>query len=301
MAKSPLRYPGGKSKKSVQDLILSYMPAATEDFREAFCGGAGVFFGLDPKRVKKRWINDLNDGLIEVYLALRDRPDEFLALCRAILPPQPNEEEVSTKGTGKKYNKRLGELFNFFKYNEECDQALRYLFINRTVWAGRVTYNPDFESRMYYSNPNGWNMTTSNRLDECSKHLQGTRITNGDYADVINEPGENVWLYLDPPYVVDTEFNNGSKLYECGFTPEDHVRFVDTVKACKHKVCISYDNRADVKSWFKEEDGFYVHEHEWTYCGSSLKEKPVGKELIITNYVKEASHKDISLWEEFSH
>jgi DNA adenine methylase len=284
--RSPFRYPGGKSKKSVQDLILSYAPQEMKEYREPFVGGGGIFWAISAK-TEKRWINDLNSGLIEVYLALRDRPDGFLSEIRAIAPHQDGEEEVSTKGTGKKYNKRLGEIFDSLKYNDEADQALRYFFINRTVWGGRVNYDPAFKSRMYYSNPGGWNMTTTTRLDDAVKHIQGTKITNGDYSDVLSEPGENVWIYLDPPYVVDTEFNNGSKLYECGFDTDDHARFVEAVKECKHKVCISYDNRADVKSWFKPEDGFFINEHAWKYCGSTMKEKPVGKELIITNYPKE--------------
>lgn len=283
MTSSPFRYPGGKTKKSVQKLILGYMPDGTKEYREPFCGGAGIFFGIN-NHIRNKWINDINPGLMSVYFALRDRPQEFISLCRSIEPMKKGEEEVSTRGTGKKYNKRLGDVFNSLKYNEACDQALRYLFINRTNWAGRVNYDPAFESRMYYSNPQGWNIVSTNRLEKAANHLRGTKITVGDYSELFTIPGNSCWIYADPPYVVDTEFNNGSKLYEFGFTPSDHMRFVETVKKCKHKVCISYDNRSDVKSWFKPDDGFFIHEHEWVYCGSSKKTKDIGKELIITNY-----------------
>jgi DNA adenine methylase len=283
MTQSILRYPGGKSRKSVQDIILSYKPSVVKEYREPFVGGGGIFFAIDPSI--KTWINDINPGLISLYGALKERPENFIENCRKIIPMQEGEESVSTKGTGKKYNKRLGEVFDSLKYNEEADQALRYFFINRTVWAGRVNYDPAFKSRMYYSNPQGWNIVKTDKLEKASKHISNTKITNTDYVNLLEEPGEDVWIYLDPPYVVDTKFKKGSKLYEFGFSMEDHIRFVDNVKKCKHKVCISYDNKTDVKEWFKND--FYIYEHDWTYSGSTQKVKTIGKELIITNYPKE--------------
>ncbi len=61
MIKSPLRYPGGKSKAI--DQILPLIPHF-EEYREPFVGGGSVFLALKqmyPER--KYWINDL-------YLAL---------------------------------------------------------------------------------------------------------------------------------------------------------------------------------------------------------------------------------------
>jgi len=282
--KSIFRYPGGKSKKSIQQLVLSYIPAGTEEYREAFCGGAGIFFGLDEKLVKLRWVNDINHNLMSVYLALRDRPEEFIKKCREILPPQIGEEEVSTKTEeGKKYNARLGKIFNSFKYNEEMDQALRYFFINRTVWGGRVNCDKKFESRLYYSNPNGWNIIKTDLLEQASKKLQNVKITSYDYETLLKEDGQNVWIYLDPPYLVNSEFDKGSKLYQYNFDEADHLRFINVCKNTKHKLCISYDDNEQIREWFKD---FYIFSHEWKYSGSSKKEKSIGKELIITNYAK---------------
>lgn len=286
MLKSPFRYPGGKSKRAVQEQILDYIPFGVKEYREPFVGGGGIFFGLEPTKVQKRWINDINAPLIEVYTAFRDRPEDFIKACRDILPIQPNEPEVSTKTEkGKKYNARLGKHFQDFAYNETMDQALRYFFINRTVWAGRVNYNPEFASRMYYSNPTGWNITQKPEfLEAVAAHLQGTRISCGPYKPLLDEPGEDVWIYLDPPYVVDTNLDKGSKLYQFGFTKEDHEQFAAACRACPHKLCISYDDVPDVRELFKE--GFFIYEHSWKYSGTSNDIKTDGKELIITNYRK---------------
>lgn len=269
-------------------MLLKYMPSDTLSYREAFVGGGGLYFSLSPDRVKKRWINDLNPGLISVYLALRDRPDDFISLCRSIPAAQPGEEEVSTKGTGKKYNRRLGEKFEEFKYNETMDQALRYFFINRTVWAGRVNYNRAFESRMYYSNPGGWNIVHKpGVLESIARHLKRTKITQDDYAPLLEDDGEKCFVYLDPPYLVDTRLSRQSKLYEFGFTLDDHARFVEMCKKTKHRIAISYDDVPEVRQWFGE--GFYIYSHSWKYSGTSNETKVDGAELVITNYPRQES------------
>lgn len=286
MARSWARYPGGKTK--VAEMLLGFMPVDTVEYRECFVGGGGVYFGLSPTRVKKRWINDVNPHLISVYRALTERADEFLALCRMIPPMQPGESEVATKGTGKKYNERLGQVFakfaagNSFCSDSLLDQAIRYFFINRTVWAGRVNYDPEFASRMYYSNPTGWNIVgREGYLETIVRHMSGTRITCGDYEQLLQEDGERVWIYCDPPYVVDTHLNKGSKLYQYGFTMDEHERFVDACKRTKHRVLISYDDVPEVHNWFK---GFEIQKKTWTHCGTTLEKKRAGNELVIANY-----------------
>jgi DNA adenine methylase len=44
MTKSPLRYPGGKSKAI--DNIIPHIPLDIKEFREPFVGGGSVFLGF---------------------------------------------------------------------------------------------------------------------------------------------------------------------------------------------------------------------------------------------------------------
>lgn len=277
MMRSLFRYPGGKSK--AQAKILTRAPSYYVEYREPFVGGGGIFFGIEGLGVN-RWINDMHSGLIEVYKALRDRPKEFIRMCKAVPAQKPGEAEISTS-TGKRYNKRLYDLFESIKLDEDCDQAFRYFFVNRTVWMGRVNY--DIPSRLYYSVPEGWNIVKTDRLEQAATYLIGTHITRGDYLSSLEAPGKDVWIYCDPPYVVNTEMTKQDKQYQYSFTLEDHEAFVEAVKECKHKVCISYDDCDLVREWFKGGD-FVIHEEEWKYSGTTLSKKKTGKELVITNY-----------------
>ena len=57
---SIFRYPGGKSRRAVQQLILSYAPADYREYREPFVGGwRRIFWSAVFKDIGLR-INDLN-------------------------------------------------------------------------------------------------------------------------------------------------------------------------------------------------------------------------------------------------
>lgn len=275
--KSVFRYPGGKSK--VQKKILSRAPDNFREYREPFVGGGGIFFGIDSIG-KQRWINDMHPGLIAVYRALRDRPLEFIKMCKDIPAHQLGEKEVSKKA-GRKYNERLGKIFNNVRLDINCDQAFRYFFVNRTVWMGRVNY--DIPSRLYYSVPEGWDIVKTDRLEQAATHLIGTVISCGDYLPLLQAPGKDVWIYCDPTYVVNTNMVRQDRQYQHNFTLEDHEDFVDAVKECEHKICISYDDCDSVREWF-EDSQFVIHEEAWKYSGTNLAKKKTGQELIIMNY-----------------
>jgi DNA adenine methylase len=70
MIKSPLRYPGGKSR--AVDLISSLVPDFDE-YRESFLGGGSLFINLKqifPNKVF--WINDLYEELYKFWKYSRE-------------------------------------------------------------------------------------------------------------------------------------------------------------------------------------------------------------------------------------
>ena len=144
-----LRYPGGKTK--YQKRFIKYIPENFNEARFPFVGGGGIFWLIDPK--KKRWINDIDENLMSVYFALKYRAEYFIKQCKMIKPEEEGEPRISAKENGKTektYNERLKKMFDYFVDNLDSDPALRYLFINRTNWSGRVNYDPNMASRMYF-------------------------------------------------------------------------------------------------------------------------------------------------------
>jgi DNA adenine methylase len=219
-----------------------------------------------------------------VYLSLRNNPEYFINLCRQIKPAQPNEELTSTKVGGRKiYNKRLKEQFDWFVSddfvrlnNHWC--AVKYFYVNRTVFAGRVNY--DIPSRMYFSNPSGWNIVKTDKLEKAGKILQNTKITHGSYQPLLAE-GKECFCYLDPPYVVNTNLSRCSQLYKHNFTIADHIQLAKDVTNSKNKILISYDDNQLIRDLYKD---FNIIEIDCIYSGTTNKQKKRGKELVITNY-----------------
>ena len=280
--RSPLRYPGGKAKTA--GTIRHYRPMRVQEFREPFAGGASMYFQT-AYMFERAWLNDMHEGLIAFYRALRDRPEAFIAECRAISPQRPDDPltERGVRG-GKPKNARLKEVFDSVKLNDECDQALRYFLVNRMVHgSGRVNYA--IPSRLYFSNPAGWNIVESDDLWRAAEALQGVRLTCGDYRVLLNEPGDDVWIYLDAPYVVNSYLTPTAQLYQHNFTIDDHRQFAATVRNCKHNVLISYDDDGDglVRELFPRSD-YWIEELGWMYAGTTEKKKRRGRELLIANY-----------------
>lgn len=277
------RYPGGKSKKSVRERILSFFPKQYNEFREAMVGGGGVFFSIPSD--KKRWINDKDVNLIAVYEALRDRSGEFIGKCREIKPAEDSDGLTITKESGNAfYNARLKKKFDYFAKAEKEDQALRYFFIHRTVWAGRVNY--DIESRMYFSNPKGWNVVHTPKMEKAASIIKGIKITSGDFENVLLSSGDDVIIYVDPPYYLNTELSTCSKLYKYNFSKRDHNRLFEAIKTTKHKIVLSYDGHKYIRELY---NSYNISSTMWKYCGTSSaagqsKKKRNGDELIITNF-----------------
>jgi len=273
--KSIYRFPGGKVRAS--KIIARYFPKEYNEYREPCVGGGGLFFTIPPN--KKRWINDINPDLMSVYTALRDNPVEFIASCKAILPEQEGEPLTAARNGKALYSARLKQVFDEMVKDRQKHPALSYFYINRVCYAGRVNY--DIPSRLYFSNPSGWNIVKTNLLEEASKLLQNIKITVGSYEKCLETDGENVFIYIDPPYMKNTLLSRASQLYQHNFTEEDHKKLSEDVLKCKHKVLISYDNHPFIRELYKD---LNIYEESWKYCGTSLKEKEVGQELIITNY-----------------
>lgn len=275
--KSIFRYPGGKTKKAPLDWIMSYRPEVVDEYREPCVGGGGVFWAMQGKR----WINDKHPGLIAVYRALKDDPEGFIEECRAIRPALGGERTtaVGPRG-GKPKNARFQKLFNQFKEYDGPHQALRYFFLNRTGHAGRVRY--DVQSRLYMSKPEGWNIVWKQGvLEAAGEHMQGVRVTCGDYSKLLRAPGENVWVYMDPPYAVNTEMPENDKQYQHNFNEDDHVRLRDEIAACPHRVLLSYDDHPLIRDLYAD---FEIRTNTWTYGGTTLCQKKTGQELLILNY-----------------
>lgn len=267
---SAIRYPGGKGRKDIRQRILSQAPGSFAEFREPFCGSLGIALAIDIS--VPRWINDLDSGLISVFRALRDYPDDFIGACDEIA----DMISAETHGLDKTRMQKalIKELFEHMRFNDQIDQSVRWFYLNRMTWNGRVRFD-----RLCCTNHRGWQVVEGSTIWNMADWLKNARITSGDYLPLLQEPGHDVLIYADPPYVCNTELSKSNRLYEHSFELEDHIRLAEQLMECRHRVLLSYDDHPLIHRLY---EGWNIHRTEWTYVGMGDGRK--GQELVITNY-----------------
>ncbi|MFP4058219.1 MAG: DNA adenine methylase [Candidatus Brocadiia bacterium] len=281
---SPLRYPGGKSR--VARRLCRYIPPH-RDYREPFVGGGAIFF-RKPK-ARRSWLNDLHPGLYALWRTLRDQFDDFADLCRA-----QNADDL--EATFQYWIDRR-DLMTARGNDHLLERAVQFYFINRTVWSGRVVYDPARRSRLYFSNPRGWaNLEKKlEHLRRCSRKLQRARITCLPFEKCLARATPETFVYADPPYYRDSLDTPTSKLYEGHFAIEQHHLLRDLLAQSPAQAMVSYDDRPEVRKLYPRDDGWRVVQLSWTYCGRYAKtraqrarnekeRKVAGSELLILNY-----------------
>jgi DNA adenine methylase len=265
--KSALRYPGGKSKSIKQ--ILPLIPRTYKEFREPFVGGGSVFIAamqqLNPNALYK--INDLNYDLYCFWKYLKESGKELV------------EELWKIK---RKYND--GKiLFNYLvdSTNNWTDfqRAVRFFVLNRITFSGTI------ESGGYSDESYRLRFTDSSieRLTPLSNLIKNVVIEYGDYENQVLSPGENVFIFLDPPYLSRTK----SRLYGKNgdlHLQFDHKKFALNMKKSPHKWLITYDDSPEVRELF---DFAYITEWKVQYGMNNYKQKSAkkGDELFISNYL----------------
>jgi len=262
--KSPLRYPGGKSKALKQ--IFPYIPPFKE-YREPFVGGGSVFLAIKQRSAPEipLKINDLNIDLYSFWKEARDHNEKLVDAIREL-------KEQYSDGSQLILKMRAFPCLNAFS------RAVRFFIINRITFSGLSDSggysHQAFEKRFTES--------SIERLVNLAKILQGVEISNKDYQSWLFHPGKDVFLFLDPPYFKARKkrlYGHGGDLH----LAFDHARFAEDMHRCPHKWLITYDDCPQIRAFFN-----FAHIYEWelqygmnNYMQS---EAAKGKELFITNY-----------------
>jgi len=267
LAISPLRYPGGKSKAI--DKILPHVPADIGEFREPFVGGGSVFLAIKKLfrgRINAYAINDLNPDVAHFWRCLRDLPRELI-------------DGVTQFRDGYSDGRALYEFLLDEKHmRSDLDRAVRFFVMNRITFSG-VMDAGGYSQQAYERR---FTLSSIERLQTAADYMSGTVITNDDYAPIIHAPGNNVFIFLDPPYWKAV----GSKLYGARghfHTTFDHERFAAEMQKCSHRWLITLDDSEKVRSLFSFAE---IVAWELQYGMNNYKQATAakGQELFIKNY-----------------
>jgi DNA adenine methylase len=266
LIKSPLRYPGGKSKAIAQ--IIAYIPEHFTEYREPFVGGGSLFIYLKQKNPDLAfWINDLNYDLYCFWLCVQQENQELVEAVWKLKRKHPEGRKLFEKLV----SHNVDEL-------PKLERAVRFFALNRITFSGTIEaggYSQKaFESRFTPS--------SIERLVPLEKILQDVRITNLDYRNVLTPSDHDVFTFFDPPYLSATK----SKLYGkkgALHTAFNHREFAAALSNYQHNWLVTYDDSSQIRESFPLS---HIYEWELQYGMNNYKQAKAakGKELFISNY-----------------
>ena len=266
MVASPLRYPGGKSKALKK--ILPLIPQNFSEYREPFVGGGSVFIALKQKFPNAHYkIGDLNYNLYCFWNQLKTNFDELI------------KEIYSIKNTEKDGRQLYKSFATTDKKLSEFERAIRFFVLNRITYSGTVD-SGGYSSQAYKKR---FTISSIERLQPISNLIQDVEITYGSYEKLLFEKGNNIFIYLDPPYLKSTKWALYGKNGDLNMS-FDHKKFAKDVNDSKHKCLITIDDSEEIRKILKFKNIFYW-ELQYGMNNVNGKKPKKGKEIILTNYL----------------
>lgn len=260
-----LKWAGGKGQ-----LLQQYSPLFPTKWRtyvEPFLGGGAVFFHLQPSAAV---LSDINEELINVYVAVRDRVDELIEALRV----HRNERDYY-------YSVRAWKPATL----TPVQRAARLIFLNRTCYNGlyRVNRKGQFNVPFgRYANPT---ICDQAGLRAASLVLGGADICAADFEDALERAQAGDFAYIDPPYNPLSATSSFTSYAEGGFGEGEQRRLASVYKRMDRRgVMLMLSNSASelVRSLYT---GFRIVE---VTARRAINSKADGRglipELAILNY-----------------
>ena len=269
--KTPLRYPGGKSRACTK--LDVYFPDLRDfkEYREPFLGGGSVAIHITKKYPHLDiWVNDLYEPLVNFWKTLQD---DGYALYKRL---QELKSRYPDPGSAKGLFLEAKELVNDNTISP-LYRACAFYIINKCSFSG-LTESSSFSRQ---ASDNNFSMRGIEKLQGYTQIITNWKITNLSYEQLLTD-NKSVFTYLDPPYDIGSNLYGRKGSMHNGFNHDDFAADCDRFIAPQ---LISYNSSQLVKDRFK---GYEVGEFDLTYTmrsvGEYMREQRDRKELLLFNY-----------------
>ena len=266
---SPLRYPGGKSRmySKVGPLLLNNNH---REYAEPFSGGFGIgLLLLKNKIVDQVYINDLD---INVFSFWKLITTDFKFIKRNI----DRVSKFTNESQWLKEREIQKNIINSNRYGFR-KKGFAMFFLNRVNRSGILNAGPigGKEQKSEYKincrfNPN----RLLKQLEWIYSERNNISVTNLNYEEFVGNLNENVFIFLDPPYVA-----KGGQLYMNNFSKNDHGILRDFLLKINNPWILTYDNDELIKKLYENKKLKIIKFDLQHYAGKYK----VGKELFISN------------------
>ena len=272
--KTPLRYPGGKSRACTK--MGQFFPDLREyvEFREPFLGGGSVAIHVSKLYPHlKIVVNDLYEPLINFWVNLQTFGDELTKELKGLKITNCNQDSARCL---------FAEMKDVINDNNHTDleRAVAFYVVNKCSFSG-LTESSSFSPQASDSN---FSMRGIEKLPEYSEIISHWHINSYSYEYCFRtDVHDGLFMYLDPPYdIKDNLYGKKGAMHKCF----DHDKFAaDCDVHNDTKMLISYNSDQLVKDRFKN---WKASEFKLTYTmrsvGEYIRDQQERKELLLINY-----------------
>jgi DNA adenine methylase len=267
--KTPLRYPGGKSRAT--KFLLPKFPKDIIDYREPFIGGGSVAIEFSKQYSDASvWVNDLYEPLYNFWVQLQKNGEQLkneLVECKLAHNTPELARELFIKS---KENINDESESNFTR-------AVAFFIVNKCSFSG-LTESSSFSQQASNSN---FSMRGIDNLPKYSEIIKNWKITNLSYEYMMDGTPET-FIYLDPPYdIKDNLYGKKGDMHK----KFDHDLFAKRMDCSQSKCLVSYNSSLCVRDRFM---GWGASTYELTYTmrsvGDYMDDQKDRAELLLFNY-----------------
>ena len=277
--KTPLRYPGGKSRALSK--LFQYIPDLKDykEYREPFLGGGSVAL-----EVTKRYphlditVNDLYEPLYNFWRELQLHGNEITDIL--IQLKQRHCDHTSAKELflqSKNYLSGSATEKTYPPYSEDIWRAVSFYVVNKCSFSG-LTESSSFSKQASDQN---FSLAGIERLRDYQKLIGNWKITNLSYEQLLSDC-KQTFTYLDPPYEIGSNLYGKRGNMHSGF---NHDHFAIKCDRFVGPQLISYNSSQLIRERFKEyQAAEFAHTYTMRSVGSYNTDQADRKELVLANY-----------------
>tara|TARA_Y100001938_G_C8047610_1_gene409848 strand:+ start:34 stop:855 length:822 start_codon:yes stop_codon:yes gene_type:complete len=269
--KSPLRYPGGKSRAI--KLIKEYIPSDIKKLASPFLGGGSLELHFASEGVEVA-AYDLFSPLCWFWKALLEEPEALADRSdthRGFNGYLDKKKNVNLRGLSKE---DFAKLKKFLSEQREysVSSAAAFYALNRSSFSGE-TLSGGYSREAAHAR-----FTDSSIQRVRDFKIDGLTVENKSFEESIVE-NQDAFLYCDPPYLLEKSKNN---LY--GNSGDMHKSFdhelLREILGQRSGWVVSYNDSEAVRKMY---DGYKIVPLTWAYGMKNVAKKKMGKssEVLI--------------------
>jgi DNA adenine methylase len=269
MMKTPLRYPGGKSRAVKH--ILPHIPEDIDRLCSPFFGGGSVELAVASRGTEVRGYDKMKQ-LVWFWMALSENNNRLADEVQNLREQYQIRNGDVVTGCSKESFHQYREDLKTESFMFSYERAAKYYAINRASFSG-ATFSGGWSEKASYAR---FTDSSVQRLRDFE--AKNFRVDYADFEDAIYYHPK-AFLYLDPPYMLPTTQN---ALYGTNgdlHRSFDHERLYSILTKRTGWV-MSYNNSKTIKKMY---EGYEIIDAEWAYGMKNVATDKMGasSEILI--------------------